>query len=125
MIPESGEKLHASGQQRRVWFFELVLEILLTVAPIDVVAEHQHDVEGKRRASRREHLSDLVLGSISRAGVAEHREVDRPFLLRQGNVLACEGNANRERQSRCESDVTKSVSGRHSGSPEGSQGMTL
>jgi hypothetical protein len=74
MVPERGVEGHLCVEQDLVGLLELVDEILRALAAVDVVAQHDHELEGKHLPRRCEPLPDLVLRRRARACVADDGE---------------------------------------------------
>ena len=63
------------SEQRFVRQLELRLEISGPLAPVHVVAQHDHEIECKCGARARHHVRDVVLGPIPCARIADDGEI--------------------------------------------------
>ena len=80
MIAQRGIELDIGVQERLVGQLNFFLIILRPFSPIQVVPEHQNELEGIFLVEPRYLPSHLVLRSFARTGVAEDREAERTFL---------------------------------------------
>ena len=83
VVADGGVERDALIEQRTIRRFELGLEIVRAIGGIDVVTEHDHEIEWKLLPPGRHLLRDLVLRLIATPRVANDREANRAGLQRQ------------------------------------------
>src|SRR5579885_1173432 len=81
VIAERGVELHAGVQQSGIRILEFSFEIRGRLAAVEIVAEHDHEVEWKFFVASRHLIGDIILGFLAGSIVADDREPNRsPFL---------------------------------------------
>ena len=87
VIAEHRVELDAGVEQQLVRLLELQPVVLRRGGPlVDIVARHQHELEVEALAIRDHLRGHFVLGRPAAAAVADHGELDRPVLVREGSV---------------------------------------
>ena len=87
MVAERGIESDAGVEQRLVGQLKLVRKVLRPLGAVDVVADHQHELEVDALTRLLELRADLVLGFFAGAGVADDREADRILFERKRGLL--------------------------------------
>ena len=77
MIAQRRVETDAGLEQRSIRPFELVDEIIRVLPTVEVVAEHDHELERKRRAGRSHLLADVELRLRAAAVVADDGKLQR------------------------------------------------
>ena len=83
VVAERRVELDSGVEQRAVGLLELPAVVAWIVAPVDVVSQHEHELEWEIRPPLRQQARDVVLARLAGAAVADHRESQRPLLQRQ------------------------------------------
>src|SRR5688572_22231145 len=83
MVAERGIELYAGIEQWFIRDLKLLLEVARVLAAIEVVAQHDSEVEGIACAPRRQLIGDGELVPIAGACVADHGELDRARFVRE------------------------------------------
>ena len=83
VIAEDGMEHDACIEQRFIGCLELGPHVLGAIGPVDVVAEHEHEVEGELVVGDGHPLRHLVLLSRVPPCIAHHRESDGAVLAGQ------------------------------------------
>ena len=86
MVAERRVELHSGIEQRLVWAFELGDEVGGALATVQVVAEHDGEVERELLPRLHHLLGHLVLLVFACAVVAHGHEFHRVGLVRQGDM---------------------------------------
>jgi pimeloyl-ACP methyl ester carboxylesterase len=76
-------ELHAAVEQRLVRLFEFAAEIIRALSAIQVVADHDRELERKDPVDLRDPGCDRPLLAAASAAVADHEETDRSVLVRE------------------------------------------
>ena len=69
-----------------VRLLELLLHVLRPLAAVDVVADGDHELEGKSLVHLGHLLAELILHPIAGTEIAEHRELERAFTIGQRDL---------------------------------------
>ena len=77
MVAERGVELHAIIEQRLVRLLEFVDVVDLPLAAIQVVAQHDRELERKPRARLHDFLRHVVLIAVARSAVADDQKLHR------------------------------------------------
>src|SRR3954453_1094317 len=83
VIPERGVELHSGLEQWRVRHLELLLEILGPFRPVQVVADHRHQLVGEAVVYPLHLRGEIVLFLAASAEVSEHGELQRIVPVRE------------------------------------------
>ena len=83
VVADGRLELHPRVQQRLVRSLELVHEIRRSLRPVEVIAEHQDEIERKLLSGPHHPIGDFVLGRTARSVVTDDRELDRSRPVRQ------------------------------------------
>src|SRR5262249_10156314 len=86
-IPERRVELHAIVEQRLERLLEFLHEVGRALAPVYVVAEHDHHVERKAAAPDVHLPADVVLELLAGPVVADCCELERVGAIRYGEIL--------------------------------------
>ncbi len=87
VIAERCIELYPGIQQELVGNFKLLFIIPGAAPAVDVVADHNHKIEGELLARFDHSLGDLVLGPVSRTHVTNHSEPDGVRFQRELELL--------------------------------------
>ncbi len=83
VVAERGVELDALREEGFVRLLELLLHVLRPLAAVDVVADGDHELEGKSLLHLGHLLAELILVPIAGTKIAEHREFERAFTIGQ------------------------------------------
>src|SRR5207244_8708917 len=86
VIPKRGVELYPGIEQRFVRQFELTDEILGAVPAVDVVTQHDHEIESNKFAVCFHLLSNLILGAAARPAVSYDRKAHGFRVQRKSQV---------------------------------------
>jgi hypothetical protein len=87
VIAERCVELHSGVEQGFVGLLKFSDEVVRMITAVNVVAEHEHEVEVRDLAKGLELLSDLILRAIPSTAVANHREANGLRFEWKGNAL--------------------------------------
>src|SRR5579871_1840172 len=86
VVPQRGIEFYAGGKQRLIRVLKLFLEVVGTLASIEVIAQHNDEIERKGPVRVSQLLAHLVLGLLAGAAVANPCErTDFAFI---GNLIS-------------------------------------
>ncbi len=91
MISQRGVELHARIEQRLIRILELLLHGARALAAVDVIAQHDHEIEAGLFAVSFHLLPDVILRLFACSVVSDDRKAKRSLFERETDLLRRRG----------------------------------